>query len=44
VKGLADTGFVKNDLPEGCRQLLLREVSRVWNQMSDEASNMTILG
>jgi hypothetical protein len=44
VKGLADTGFSKDDLSGGCSQLLLKEVFRVWDQMNGEASSMTILG
>jgi hypothetical protein len=44
VKGLADTGFVKDDLSEDCRQSLLKEVLRVWNQMNAEGTRMTVLG
>jgi hypothetical protein len=44
VNGLSETGFVKEDLSEDCRQLLLKEVLRVWNQMNDKDINMTILG
>jgi hypothetical protein len=44
VKGLADTGFMKDDLSEECTRLLLKELLRVWNQMSGEHIRMTILG
>jgi hypothetical protein len=44
VKGLADTGFVKEDLSEDCRESLLKEVLRVWNQMNAEESRMSVLG
>jgi hypothetical protein len=44
VKGLADTGFMKDDLSVGCRKLLLKEVLSVWNKMTPEETSMTILG
>jgi hypothetical protein len=44
VKGLADTGFVKNDLPEDCRQLLLKEVLGNVDQMNHQDITMTVLG
>jgi hypothetical protein len=44
VKGLAETGFKKNYLPEDCSQSLLKEVLRIWNQMNDEQIDIIILG
>jgi hypothetical protein len=44
VKGLSESGFVEEDLSEDYRQLLLKELLRVWNQMKDKDLTMTVLG
>jgi hypothetical protein len=44
LNGLAETGFVKEDLSEEYRQLLLKEVLRLWNQMDVSNTSTTISG